>query len=92
LQDSLATLLSSGSACRRNMILMLRLKVDNNFAPYPVATGDELFPNGVFEFNITKMLECIRKHPNKVTLEEVAVSDFYKGFSSINKVYMDSVV
>lgn len=67
------------------------LKVDNDFTPCPVTTGDELFPNGIFEFNITKMLEYIQKNPNGITLEEVAVSDFFKGFSSINESHMDSV-
>ena len=38
------------------------------------------------------MLECIEKNPDDVTLEKVAVSDFCKGFSSINESHMDSVV
>lgn len=67
------------------------LKVDNDFTPCPVTTGEELFPNGIFEFNITKMLEYIQKNPNGITLEEVAVNDFFKGFSSINESHMDSV-
>lgn len=66
-------------------------KVDNNFTPCPVAAGDELFPNGVFEFNITKVLKYIQKHPADITLEEVAVSDFFKGLSSINESRMDSI-
>lgn len=68
-----------------------KLKVDNNFSPCPVATGDELFPNGIFVFNITKMLEYIQKKSDDITLEEVAVSDFFEGFSSINESHMDSV-
>ena len=67
------------------------LRVENNFTPCPVATGDELFPNGIFVFNITKILEYIQKNPDSITLEEVAVSDFFEGFSSVNEAYMDSV-
>jgi len=67
------------------------LKVDNDFIPCPVATGDELFPNGIFEFNITKMLEYIKKNPDGIAIEQVAVSDFFEGFSSINESHMDSV-
>ncbi len=67
------------------------LKVDNDFIPCPVATGDELFPNGIFEFNITKMLEYIKKNSDGIAIEEVAVSDFFEGFSSINESHMDSV-
>lgn len=71
------------------MAKMLRL--ENDFTPCPVATGDELFPNGIFVFNITKILEYIQKNPDSITLEEVAVSDFFEGFSSVNEAYMDSV-
>ncbi len=71
------------------MAKMLRL--ENDFTPCPVATGDELFPNGIFVFNITKILEYIQKNPDSITLGEVAVSDFFEGFSSVNEAYMDSV-
>lgn len=37
------------------------LRVENDFTPCPVATGDELFPNGIFVFNITQILEYIQK-------------------------------
>ena len=67
------------------------LKVDNDFTPYPVTNGDELFANGIFEFNVTKMLEYIKENPDGISLEEVAVSDFFKEFSSINESHMDSV-
>ena len=71
------------------MAKMLRL--ENDFTPCPVSTGDELFPNGIFVFNITKILEYIQKNPDSITLGEVAVSDFFEGFSSVNEAYMDSV-
>jgi hypothetical protein len=67
------------------------LKRDNDFTPCPVAIGDELFPNGIFVFNITKIIEYIKENPDNISLEEVAVSDFFKGFSSINESYVDSV-
>ena len=67
------------------------LKRDNDFTPCPVATGDELFPNGIFVFNITKIIEYIKENPDNIPLEEVGVSDFFKGFSSINESYVDSV-
>ncbi len=67
------------------------LKVNNDFTPCPVATGDELFPNGIFVFNITKILEYVQKTPDGITLDEVAVSNFFEGFSSINESHMDSI-
>ncbi len=71
--------------------MLKRLKVDDNFVPCPATAGDELFPNGIFRFNITKMLEYIQKNSNSITLEEVAVGDFPKDFSSVNEAHMDSV-
>jgi hypothetical protein len=67
------------------------LIVDPNFTPCPVTAGDELFPNGIFVFNITKMTEYIQRNPNSITLKEVAVSDFFGDFSSINESHMNSV-
>jgi hypothetical protein len=67
------------------------LKIDGDFTPCPVGAGDELFPNGIFEFNITKIIEYIQNNPESVALEEVAVSDFPKAFSSINESHLESV-
>lgn len=67
------------------------LKKDNDFIPCPVAAGDELFPNGIFEFNITKMIDYIQENPDSITIEEAAVCDYFKGFSSINESHVDSV-
>ena len=67
------------------------LKMNDNFTPCPVAAGDELYPNGIFVFNITKINECIQENADHVALEEVAVSDFPKELSSISESYVDSV-
>lgn len=67
------------------------LELDNDFTPCSVAAGDELFPNGIFVFNITKIIEYIQRNPESVALEEVAVSDFSPAFSSINESHVESV-
>ncbi len=33
--------------------MVQKLKVENDFTPCPAVVGDELFPNGIFVFNIT---------------------------------------
>ena len=66
------------------------LKVDNDFTPCPADIGDELYPNGIFVFNITKILEHIQRTPDGITLEDVAVSNFPKDFSSMNESHVDS--
>jgi hypothetical protein len=75
----------------KEMSLEKALKINDDFTPCPVAEGDELFPNGIFVFNITKLIEYIEKSSDNILLKEVAVSDFFKGFSSINESHMDSV-
>lgn len=70
--------------------MVKRLKADKYFIPCPVADDDELYPNGIFEFNITKMIKYIQENPGEFILESVLVSDFYKS-SSINESHLDSV-
>ena len=68
-----------------------KLKPDNKFKPCPVNDGDELYPNGIFVFNITKMNEYLEHNQNKFDLVEIAVADFPKCFSSINETHVGSV-
>lgn len=65
--------------------------IDENFVPCPVNDGDELYPNGIFVFNITKMIEYIKKNPADIALETVAVEDFCGDFSSFDESHVDSV-
>ncbi len=67
------------------------LRLDGDFTPCPVCVGDELFPNGIFEFNITKIVEYIQRNPESIPLEQIAVKDFSAAFSSINESHVDSV-
>ena len=68
-----------------------KLRINKNFTPCPAATRDELFRNGFFVFNITRMIEYIQNNPDSFFREDVAVSDFFSGFSSINESHIDSV-
>jgi len=65
------------------------LKVKPGYAPCPVAEGDELFPNGIFEFNITKIIAYIKV--SNVACEEIALSELPKGYSTINESHINSV-
>ncbi|MHB1949779.1 MAG: hypothetical protein ACYCQI_16900 [Gammaproteobacteria bacterium] len=56
------------------MLLQKRkLKVDKEFRPLFKDEGDEFYPNGIFEFNITKLLAFIKTNPHTFQPEEVAV-------------------
>jgi hypothetical protein len=68
-----------------------KLKADENFIPCRVDDGDELFQNGIFEFNVTRILEHIVKHPEDIALIEVDVGDFFPEHSTLNQSHVDSV-
>lgn len=68
-----------------------RLKIDKSFAPCIAEDNDELYPNGVFVFNITKMIQHIQSNPNEFELLEIETIDFQICNSSINESHLDSV-
>ena len=57
-----------------------KLKVSKKFRPCPVEEGDELYQNGIFVFNVAKMLEFINDKPNEVVLDNVDVESVRTGF------------
>ena len=65
---------------------------DKAFTPAEIRECDEYFVNGIFEFNITRMIEYIRIHPEIFIPEKVCVSEFYNDFSVIDEEYIDSVI
>ncbi len=52
-----------------------KLKLDAKFEPCPPEAGDELYPNGIFEFNISRLLAFIHTHPERFPVEPVALAD-----------------
>jgi len=67
------------------------LREDPCFSPCPVDDGDELFPNGIFVFNVSRMLEYLEKNPADVKLVEIPVCHLDQGFSSLNESHVDTV-
>ncbi len=67
---------------------MNTLTVDEDVVPYPVADGDELFPNGIFVFNITRILAHIERDPADVALVHVAVSSFPRWNRPLDDVHV----
>ena len=68
-----------------------KLRVDRHFSPCPVDEEDELYPNGIFVFNITKLTEFIQNNPGSFRCEEVLVKGFPAGFSRLNESYLAEV-
>jgi hypothetical protein len=67
------------------------LRPDKNFTPCPSADEDELFPNGIFIFNISRMLSAIRENPDLFPVGEVAVKEIYSVSPYINEGHLDAV-
>jgi len=74
-----------------NKLSSLRLRYDNKFVPCHSNIGDELFRNGVFEFNISKLIEYLQSDTSDVPLEKVSTNRFPAEFSSIDKKHLESV-
>lgn len=68
-----------------------RIKKNKKFQPAETADGDECFPNGIFEFNITKMINHIKGNPDIFNPEPIALKYFPPEFSSINEGHMPNV-
>ena len=56
--------------------------VNKNFKPCPTEDGDEIYQNGIFKFNTSKLIEYIKINSDKVDLIEVEIEDSPKEFSS----------
>lgn len=68
-----------------------KLRIDKTFIPCSVHDGDELYYNGIFVFNITKMHEYIRSNVDEINLVKIEVDDFPECFSRIDEAHIDSV-
>jgi len=63
-----------------------RLKRDKKFQPCLIESGDEHYANGIFEFNITRLLGFIDTCPERFRVESVLVDDFPEfGSSHLNE-------
>lgn len=61
-----------------------------HFTPCPMQDGDEMYPNGIFEFNITAMLTFIESNPEAVELKDVAVKEFCREDYFLDTTEIDS--
>jgi len=64
---------------------------EKDFIPTEIGDDDEYFPNGIFEFNITRLKQHIKSNPEIFTPENISVMKFNNDFSDIDEDYIDSV-
>lgn len=69
---------------------MITLSVDEDFVPCPVEDGDELFPNGVFVFNVTRILAHLARHPERAPLTSVSVGSFPRWAGDLDDAYVEA--
>jgi hypothetical protein len=55
-------------------MLPRKLKLDKKFSPYPIDDDDEIYRNGIFEFNITKLIAFIASNAEDFPVEQLDVS------------------
>jgi hypothetical protein len=55
-----------------------RLKADPNFKPHLQTEGDEHFANGIFDFNVSRMLAHIETNPALFPIEKVELKALYE--------------
>ncbi len=77
---------------RGRALVPKKLKVDKDFIPYPLTDEYEVFPNGIFEFNITGILEYIQENPGRINLTSVKVKDYCRESSSRDEFDVASVI
>lgn len=68
-----------------------RLKIDKNFKPCPADDVDEVYANGTFKFNISKMIAHIQNNPEMFLPETVVVKEIHTKSPYINEDHLDSV-
>ena len=64
--------------------------VDKNYVPASADEGDELYPNGIFVFNITKMIEYLNGHQDKIKPEMIPVRTSRNVFFKPNEDHIDT--
>ncbi len=62
---------------------MEKIKLNPRFKPLTVDDNDELFANGIFEFNISRLITFINANPGKFPLEKVEAQSLHN-FNSKN--------
>jgi hypothetical protein len=65
------------------------LFADKNYVPVSADDGDELYPNGIFVFNITKMIQYIREHKDEMPLHYIEVKTYSRAFSKLTEDHID---
>lgn len=68
-----------------------KLIPNKNFSPCEQELDDEMFPNGIFLFNITRLLEYLHSEDSDIPISDSRVADFPRFSSSLDEAHIDTV-
>jgi hypothetical protein len=70
-----------------------KLKLNNQYTPLPLNDGDEVFRNGFFRFNITRILEDIELRRLETEEEQINVQEWFESHyhNRVNEEHLPSV-
>lgn len=70
-----------------------RIKLNKAFIPLPNDVGDEIYPNGIFNFSISRILEHIASGKLKAEEEQINVDEWFKSHirGKINEEHLPNV-
>jgi len=68
-----------------------KIKINHNFEPCKVDDGDEVYPNGIFIFNITKMYEYINHNPLIFNIDTYLLDEYHSQFTVLNESHIINV-
>lgn len=71
---------------------LAKLKLDRKFQPCSAEPDDELYPNGIFVFNITRLLGFIEAHAERFPIDAVAIAEIpdYGGGADLNSEWVQA--
>lgn len=70
-----------------------KIKLNKNYTPLPTSEGDEIYPNGIFNFSISRILDYIAEGKLDAEEEWINVREWFKKHlrGSINEAHLPTV-
>jgi hypothetical protein len=67
--------------------------LDSNYIPLPAHKGDEIYPNGIFNFSISRIYEDISSGKLCAEKEQINISEWFKSHfrKSVNEEHLPNV-
>lgn len=68
---------------------LLTLEIDKDFIPVSIDGGDEYIANGIFVFNVTKMLKFIQENTSEIEFGDISVDKFWSESKNIDEAHLE---